>query len=92
MRQQKGEIACVGSESQWKSQMKLDERSSYLTRFACQFGRCRCMRLPFRAALIGDMLQRKIYEIFKDLPSVVGIADEIVVVRYDAGLKTMAIH
>ena len=29
--------------------LKLDEISSYLTTFACQFGRCRLKRLPFGA-------------------------------------------
>ena len=39
--------------------------------------------LPFGAALAGDMFQRKIDEIFKDLPNVFGIADDILAVGYD---------
>ena len=35
--------------------MKLDKQSSYLTTFACPFGRYRYKRLPFRAVLAGDM-------------------------------------
>ena len=59
--------------------LKLDDRSSYLTTFACQFGRYRYKRLPFGAAPAGDMLQHKIDEIFKDLPNVFGIVDDIIV-------------
>ena len=36
--------------------LKLDERSSYITAFACQFGRYRYKRLPFEAVPTGDML------------------------------------
>ena len=67
--------------------LKLDDRSSYLTTFACQFGRYRYKRLPFGAAPAGDMFQHKIDEIFKDLPNVFGIADDILVVRYDSDGK-----
>ena len=35
--------------------------------FACQFGRYRYKRLPFVAAPAGDIFQRKIDEIFKDM-------------------------
>ena len=63
--------------------LKLDERSSYLTMFAFQFGRYRYRRLPFGVALTGDMLPWKIDKIFKDLPNVFGIADYILVVGYD---------
>ena len=37
--------------------LKLDERSSYLTRLTCQFGRYRYKRLMFGAAPAGDMFQ-----------------------------------
>ena len=39
--------------------LKLDERSSYLMMFTCQFGRYRYKSLPFGAALTGDMFQKK---------------------------------
>ena len=39
--------------------LKLDERLSYLTIFACQFGRYTYKRLPFGAAPVGDMFQQK---------------------------------
>ena len=60
--------------------LKQDERLSYLTTFACQLGRYIYKRLPFGAAPTGDMLQRKIDKIFKDLPNVFGINDDILVV------------
>ena len=50
--------------------LKLDDRSSYLSTFACQFGRYRYKRLPLGAVPAGDMYQCKIDEIFKDLPNV----------------------
>ena len=62
--------------------LKLDERSLYLTTFACQFGRYKYKRFPFGAAPAGNMFQRKIDKIFKDLPNVFGITDDIWVVGY----------
>ena len=47
--------------------LKLDEKSSYFTTFPCQFGRYRYKWLPFGAALAGDIFDRKIDEIFKDI-------------------------
>ena len=73
--------------SSWYHNLKVDEISSYLTTSICQLGRYRYERLLFGAAPAGDMLQRKIYEIFKDLPNVFGIADDILVVGYDIGGK-----
>ena len=63
--------------------LKLDMQSSYLTTFACLFGRYRHKQLPFGAALAGDMFQCKIDEIFNDMPNVFGIADDILVIGYD---------
>ena len=63
--------------------LKLDKQSSYLTTFACLFGRYRYKWLPFGAALVGDMFQCKIDEIFNDMPNVFGIADDILVTGYD---------
>ena len=59
--------------------LKLYERSSYLPMFPCQFGRYRHKRLLLGATPAGDMFQRKIDEIFKELPNVFGIADNILV-------------
>ena len=39
--------------------LKLDERSSYLTIFAYLFGRYRYKGLPFRAAPAGDYVPKK---------------------------------
>ena len=64
--------------------LKLDERSLYLSKFACQFGRYRYKRLPFGTATTGDLFQRKIDEIFRNLPNVIVIADDILGVGYDA--------
>ena len=55
--------------------------------FACQFGRYRYKQLPFRAAPTGDMFQRKIDKISEELPNVYGIADDILVVGYEADGK-----
>ena len=63
--------------------LKLDKQSSYLTTFACPFGRYRYKQLPFGAALAGDMFQCKIDEIFNDMPNVFGIAGDILVIGYD---------
>ena len=46
-----------------------------------------CKRLPFGAAPAGNMFQQKIDEIFKKLPNVFGIADDILVVGYDSDSK-----
>ena len=59
-------------------------RTSYLTTLLCQLGRYRLIRLPFRVAPAGGMFQQKIDEIFKDVPYVFGIADDILIVWYDA--------
>ena len=72
---------------QQRIKIQLDERSPYLTAFACQIGRHRYKRLPFGAASAGDMFQRKVDEIFKDLPNVFGIANSIFVVGYDTDGK-----
>ena len=48
------------------------------------------MRLPLGAALAGDIFQRKMAEIFKELPNVFGMADDILVASYnnDAPIMT----
>ena len=67
--------------------LKLDKSSSYLTPFACQFGRYKYKRLPCGAAPTGDMFHRKIDKTFKDIPNILGIADDILVVGYDSDCK-----
>ena len=63
--------------------IKLDNQSSYLTMFACSFGRYRYKHLPFGVAPAGDMFQHKIDETVNDIPNVFGIADDILVIGYD---------
>ena len=67
--------------------LKLEERSSYLTTFTCQFCSYRYKRLPFGEAPTDNTFQWKIEEIFKNLPNVFGIADDILVVCYDSDGK-----
>ena len=65
--------------------VKLDKKSLYLAMFACQFGRHRFSRLPFRMAPAGDMFyQKKIIEISTNVLNVFGIANYILIVGYDA--------
>ena len=54
--------------------LKLDEKSSYLTSFSCQFGRHRCTRLPFVAVPVKDTFQ-KIDELFSGMLYTFCIAD-----------------
>ena len=63
--------------------LKLDKQSSYLTTFACPFGRYRYKWLPFGVAPVGDMFQCKIDKIFNYIPNIFGIADDILVIGYD---------
>ena len=67
--------------------LKLYERSAYLTTFTCQFGRYRYKRLPFGAAPTGDTFQCKINKIFKDLHNAFSTVDDILVVGYDSDGK-----
>ena len=59
------------------------KKSSHLTTFACQIGRYRFTRLPFGVAPVGDMFHRNIDKIFKGLPNIFVIADDILIVAYD---------
>ena len=63
--------------------LKLDKQSSYLTTFACPFGKYRYKHLSLGAVLAGNIFQCKIDEIFNDMPDVFGIADDILVMGYD---------
>ena len=48
--------------------------------------------LPFRATLVGDMLQRKTVDIFKELSKMFGITDDISVEGYDKMAQTKVQH
>ena len=63
--------------------LKLDMQSSYLTTFSCRFGSYHYKCLPFGAALVGNMFQRKINKIVNDISNVFGIADNILVIGYN---------
>ena len=71
--------------------LKLDMQLSYLTTFSCPFGRYCYKCILFEAAPVGNMFQRKINEIFNDIPNVFGIAipnvfgiaDDILVIEYN---------
>ena len=79
-------LSLIGVSSGYHN-LKQEEKSSYFMIFTCQFRRYRYKRLPFGAALAGDMFQRKIDEIFKDMPNVFSIADDILVAGYEADGK-----
>ena len=63
--------------------LRLNKKSSYLPMFTCYIGRYRYKQLPFRYVPAGDMFQTKIDKIFKELPNVFGIVDEILVENGD---------
>ena len=63
--------------------LKLGERSSYLTMFSCPFGRYRYLSLLFRTVPVEDMLQKKADEILIGMPHVFGIADHILITVFD---------
>ena len=50
-------------------------------------GRYRYKWLQFGVALAGDMFQRKIDEIFKNIPNVFGVVDDILGGGYEADGK-----
>ena len=50
----------------------------------CQFGGYGFLRLLFGVVPAGGMFQQKIDKIFKDLPDVFGIVDDILIVKYGA--------
>ena len=63
--------------------LQLDTKSSYLTTFACPFGRYQYKCLLFGAVPAGNIFHHKIDEIFSDMPNVFGIADDILVIGYN---------
>ena len=56
---------------------------SYLTTLICQLGRFIYVRLVYGTAPTGDMFQRKVYKIFREIPNIFGIADEILAASYN---------
>ena len=63
--------------------IKLDERSSYVTIFSCPFGRYIYMTLSFGVAQVGYMFPKKIGELFSGIQNVFSIADDILIAGFD---------
>ena len=63
--------------------LQLDMQSSYMTMFACLFGRYKYKHLPFDVVPVGNIFQLKIDKIFNDMLNVFGIADDILVIGCD---------
>ena len=59
--------------------VEMDYESSLLCSFNTPFGRFRPKRLPFGVKIAQDVFRCKLDEIFKDIPNVAGIADDILV-------------
>jgi len=59
--------------------VKLDEKSSYLTTFNTPFGRYRFLRMPFGLRMSQDIFQFKIDETYRDCQGAIGIADDVTV-------------
>ena len=59
--------------------VELDHESSLLCTFNTPFGRYRFKRLPFGIVVSQDIFQRKLDDIYKNIPNVTGIADDIIV-------------
>ena len=65
--------------SQGFYQIKLSEKSSYLTTFITPFGRYRYLRLPFGISSAPEAYHQKINELFQGVPNVDTSMDDIVV-------------
>ena len=63
--------------------LKLDKRLSYLLMFSCPFGRYRYSRLPFGAAPVGNIFQKKIHNLFTGMPNAFIIAHDILIAGFD---------
>ena len=61
-------------------QVKLDEESSRLTTFWTPHGRYRYLRMPFGVSLAPEEFERKLHEHLDDLPGVIVLRDDILVV------------
>ena len=59
--------------------VELDHASSLLCTFNTPFGRFRFKRLPFGVNVSQDVFQRKLDEIYRGIPNVAGIADDIII-------------
>ena len=60
-------------------QIRLDEKSSYLTTFNTPFGRYRFKRLPFGIISAQDLFQQKMDEIFENMQGVTPLIDDVII-------------
>ena len=63
--------------------LKLNEKSSYLTKFSCSFDRFQYIRLSFGAVTTGNMFQKKTDELPSRMPNVFSIADDSLTEGFD---------
>ena len=63
--------------------LELDEKSSYLTTFACPFAWHWYKQLPLGPALMDNMFQCKMDAIFCDMHNVFGTVEDILIIGYD---------
>ena len=68
--------------------LRLNEKTSYLTTFVCQFGKYSFTRM-YQLEWSWQMIcfQQNIDEIFKDMPNVFGTAEDILFIWFDADGK-----
>ena len=57
----------------------LDDESSRLTTFQTCYGRYRFLRLPFGLKVSAEIFERKVRELFGDMPGVVCMRDDIII-------------
>ena len=62
--------------------VKLDYESSILTTMITPFGRFRWARLPFGLKVSSEIFQKRLHQAIGDLPGVISVADDIVVIGY----------
>ena len=75
----KAKIFTVLDTKKWILASPLDEESSYLTTMWTLCGRVRWLRMPFGIKSASEEFQRRMCEIFGDLPGIEIIADDILV-------------
>ena len=73
--------------SSWYHNLKLSKNHHTQPHWHVIFGRYGFTSLLFGVVQAGNMFQQKIDKIFKDLPNVFGIADDILVEGYDANSR-----
>ena len=64
-------------------QVKLTDKSSYLTTFNTPWGRKRFLRMPFGISSASEVMQKRNEETFGDIPDVHIIADDMIIAGKD---------